>query len=407
MGAAPMRNCKVDRRRLLAAGAGAALAGAGLARPLQAQSESSPSGGHNPFSQPEATFAGPEGLVAVLSCVPLSSMLVLNEGSGVHWYYADLAQQFDAVGVSRDEDGPDDGNEAWLPALMTLATASNAFQFARVPEFTDAVGFNPLGVDQTLLVGDPPNQLTLFRGALDPARLAAAWDIAGYTMMSTSDGTSFWSIGTDGEVDLEHPVQRSVIAAFNNLALEGDILFCAPNRDLLEMALATARGDSRSALESPAFGPALRTLPETTVSAIALRASAVGMSSNLDSIEAGPVDDLIVQSDAEVGSMPPHAGLITAVGAGAVTNEDGAGAGTAMIRIVTGSADAAEQVTKVVEYSWNEGTSLRTTQPYTNLMEITVLDVDGDVAMIDFQQVSTSRVWSDLFFTRDTLPFIQ
>jgi len=46
--------------------------------------------------------AGPEGLVALLSYVPRAT-LDAGEGSGVHWYYADLAQQFDAVGVPRTE----------------------------------------------------------------------------------------------------------------------------------------------------------------------------------------------------------------------------------------------------------------------------------------------------------------
>ncbi len=379
---------------------------AALVRTLQAQSGSAPSGGHNPFAQSGAAAVGPEGLAALLSFVP-QEMLDTGEGSGVHWYYADLAQQFDAVGVPRTEQGPDEENEAWLPALMTLATASGAFQFARSREFTDAIGFNPLGVDQTLLVGDPPAQITLFRGGLVPANLVIAWEFSGYTLMSTSNGTSFWTIGTDGEVDLEHPVQRAVMAAFNNLALVGDILVCAPTRELLEAALAVGEGSIASAAGDPVFGPALRTLPETTVSAIALSAAAVGISSDVDPGEAGPLNDLIAQSNAEVGPMPPYDGLVTAVAAGAVAAEGGGDAGTAMIRIVTSSSEDAEAVTNVVEYRWNEGTSSLTGQPYTDLMEITNLSVEDTVVIIDFEQMETSRVWSNLFLSRDTLPFIQ
>lgn len=351
-------------------------------------------------------MAGPEGLVALLSYVP-QAMLDAGEGSGVHWYYADLAQQFEAVGVPRTEQGPDEENEAWLPALMTLATASSAFQFARNREFTEAIGFNPLGVDQALLVGDPPAQLTLFRGGLVPANLVIAWELSGYTMMSTSNGTTFWTIGIDGELDLEHPVQRAVIAAFNNLALEGNTLLCAPTQELLEAALATGAGDSSSAAQHPVFGASLRALPGTTVSAIALSTAAVGVSSNVDPGEVAPLDDLITRSDAEVGPMPPYDGLLTAVAAGAVATEGGGGAGTAMIRIATGSSEDAEQAAGVVEYRWNEGASLLTGQPYTELMEITNLSVDDTVAMIDFEQMRTSRVWSDFFLSRDTLPFIQ
>ena len=351
-------------------------------------------------------MAGPEGLVALLSYVP-RAMFDAGEGRGVHWYYADLAQQFDAVGVPRTEQGPAEENEAWLSALMTLATASGAYQFASNREFTDAIGFNPLGVDQTLLVGDPPTQLTLFRGGLVPANLVTAWEFSGHTMMSASNGTSFWTIGIDGEVDLEHPVQRAVMAAFNNVTLVGDILICAPTQELLEAALATGAGDTPSAAQHPVFGSSLRTLPETTVSAIALSAAAVGVSSNVDSGEAPPLNDLIVQSDEEVGPMPAYDGLLTAVAAGAVASEGGGGAGTAMIRIVTSSSEDAEQAARVVEYRWNEGMSLVTGEPYPDLMEITDLSVEDTVAQIDFDQVRTSRVWSDLFLSRDTLPFTQ
>jgi len=400
----------LSRRRVLAAGAGALVGSAAQVGALQAQSDAPPSPGHNPFSHavatPDSTVAGPESLVALLSYVP-QAMLDRLDGSGVHWYYADLAQQFDAVGVTRTGEGPDGKNEAWLPALMTLATASNAFQVARLPEFTDAVGFKPLAVDQTLLVGDPPAQLTLFRGGFDAARLEAAWEGAGYTFMSTPDGTSFWSIGTEGEVEIDHPVQRLVFANFNNLTLVGDTLLCAPTRELLEAALATSAGETPSAAAHPVFGASLHTLPEKTVSAMALGAAAVGISSNADPGGAGSLNDLIAQSNAEVGPMPPYDGLLTAVAAGAVTTEDGGAAGTAMIRIVAGSAEDAEQVTNVVEYRWNEGRPLLTSQPYTDLMTITGLSVVDSVAMIDFDLVRSSRVWSDLFLSRDTAPFVQ
>lgn len=85
-------------------------------------------------------------MLALLSCVPLF-VLDAGGGSGVYWYYADLALQFNTQGSARDENGPDEEDENWLPALMTLATTSNAFQVAHLPAFTDAIGFNPLAVD--------------------------------------------------------------------------------------------------------------------------------------------------------------------------------------------------------------------------------------------------------------------
>lgn len=285
-------------------------------------------------------------------------------------------------------------------AQTALATGGSAFEFARLDTFTDAIGFLPLGVDQTLSTGDPPLQLTLFHGGLDRTRLETAWETSGYTPMTARDGTPFWTIGTGGEFGFEHPVQRLVIAAFNNLALLGDILLCAPT------------GEMPSAAADPVFGASLRTLPETTVSAIAVSPAAIGfttditLSASATPEEAARLDDLIAQSDENIAPMPPYAGLIAAVEAGAVANEEGDGAGTAMVRIVTASTEDGERATRVVEYRWNEGRSLSTGQPYVELMEITGLSVDDGIAVIDFEQLWSPRVWSDLIMMGDTLPFM-
>ncbi len=396
---------RVSRRRLLAAGTGAAVGTGVLVRSLLAQADPSPSGGHNPFSQPAPTVAGPERLSTLLAYVP-QSLVASSAESGIHWYYADLAQQFDTLGISRDEDGPDEENEPLLPALMTLATASSAFQYTRLPEFTDAIGFNPLGVDQTLLVGAPPEQLTLFRANFDGSRLESAWQAAGYVRESAPGGQEFWTIGPDGGFEIEHPIQRVVFAAFNNVVLvDDDLLLCAPTRVLLEEALAThERGDGASS--DPFFATSLPTIPGTMVSAMSVSPSGVGFSASTAEEMGGELNELISRSDAAVGPMPRFDGLITAVGAGAVASEDDANAGAAMVRIVTSTPVDAAQVLAVVEYRWTEGTSVRTSQPYTELMEITSMYVDGAVAIIDFQQVRSPSIWRDMIIGRDTLPFI-
>lgn len=393
-------------RRAFTAGAGALMGSLAVAGATQAQSNPRPSQ-PNPFPQagptPESSV-GSERLLELLSFVP-RDMLDRLAASGVHWYYADLAQQFDALGVPRDDDGPDPDHENWLNAQLALMAASNVFQFAMDRELTAAIGFDPLAVDQSLLAGDPPDQLTLFRGAFDRPGLVAAWEGSGYRLMESRAGTSFHSIGTDGEFELTHPIQSRMFAAFNNMTLIGDTLVCAPTLELLEAALAARAGDTSSVVEDAVFGPLVAALPGTAVSAMALTPEAVGIAAPPDPSQGAVADDLISQSDAAVGQMPIYQGLVTAVAAGAVANEAGDGAGTAMIRIMAGSAAEAKAVTDVVAYRWSEGRSLYTNQPYTDLMRITGLSTNGAVAMIDFEQLRSPRVWSDLFFRRDTLPF--
>jgi hypothetical protein len=376
-----------------------------MPRVLTAQSSEPSPRGHHPFPASEPGVAGPQGLVDLLAWVP-QRLIEASAESGVHWYYADLAGQLDSLGIAHDADasGMDDAN--WLPAFTPLAVGSSAFQFARVEEFIDAIGFQPLGIDQTLLVGAPPEQLTLFRATFDASRLESAWEGAGYTRESAADGQSFWTIDTEGEFDIDHPVQRVVFSAFNNLALAGpDLLLCAPTRALLEEALAAADGGAAAAIAEPYFQAALATLPATTVSAVSFSPAGIGFSVGTTEDMAGEYSDLIVQSDAEVGPLPRYSGLVTALGAGAMASEDGGDAGGAMIRMVTSSPADAEQVLAAVEYRWTEGASIRTGQPYTDLMEITNLAVEGNVAAIDFRQVRSPAVWRDMFIARDTLPF--
>ncbi len=404
-----------NRRTMLAGSAALALAGALVMPSANALAQATPSNGHNPFpaSTPAAASAGPAGLLALLECVP-DTMLNRGDGSGVHWYYADIAQQFAALGLHHDERGPAMNDDPWVLGTYALATGSNAFQYALVTDFTDAIGFQPLGVNQTLLVGDPPNQLTLFRRPFDLERLEAAWEATGYLREAATNGATVWTIGKEGEFEITHPVQRVVIAAFNNLALLGDdILACAPTMELLEEAIATFESGDGSAAQDPVLGLTLSTLPDTTVSAVAATPSLFGPPRVQTAEEQEAIDALLDESDADVGSMPEIDGMIVAVNAGAATAdffEDQSmtppdGAGLAMIRLVTISPEDAEQAIEVVEHRWNSMSSLYTQQPFIELMAIESTSVDGNIAEIDFIQLRSPKVWLDLVIMQDLLPF--
>jgi hypothetical protein len=409
-----------DRRSILKSFAVASMGAAIAIGRAGAQDTSEPSQGHMPREATPQAGGGPEPLLALLRCVP-ESMLDAAESAGIAWYYADIAQQFAAMNLAHTANGPAWEDEPWLPATMTLATASSAYTNAFNEDFIGAIGFQPLGVDQTLLAGAPPTQVTLFRGGLDRARLEAAWQQTGYVETAVSDGVTVWSIGEEGEFEIDHPVQRVVFAAFNNLAvLNEGVLACAPTKALLEEVIAVSQTGEGSILDDPVTAAALDTLPATTVSAMGagpLLGGAI-LSPSLDAAAQEALFETLAESDAEVGPMPISMGVVIGVTAGAVAiDEDlddapydapdfSAGEGLALVRLVMRSPGDAEQAVSVVDYRWNTMNSLYTEEPYSELMEIVSTSAEGNVAAIDFAQVRSPTVWRNLLITRDVLPFV-
>jgi hypothetical protein len=403
------------RRDLIGGLAGAVTAGTLSGGSTRAQSEATPSQGHGPIPLPAPTAAGPEGLMALLSCVP-DSMLNREDGTGVHWYYADVAQQFDAVGLQHDSVVGANDDENWVAATYALILASSAFRYVRVEEFTEAIGFQPLGMNQSLLVGDPPTQLTLFRGDLNVTTLESAWEASGYERKTNDSDVVYWTLAETAEFEIHHPVQRVVFAAFNNMAiLDGEILVCAPTTALLDEAIATFESGERSAALEPILGLPLYTLPDTTVSAIAATPDLFGPPRAQTQEQREAFDEQIGESVEAVGAMPTIEGMIAGVLAGAVpadfhaqrgaTPVPDAGQGTAVVRLAMTSAADAAQALVVVEDRWNSMNSIHTNEPYGDLMEIVSTSVDGNVAEIDFRQLRSPNVWQTLVIQQDLLPF--
>jgi hypothetical protein len=395
----------ISRRRLVGTASGLALAAVG-GHANARQSDHiplPPEAKTTPVDQPASQGGGPEPLARLLSFLP-AAMLHADEGYGaIPWYYANIAQQFAALGLHHDADGPDVASGPLIPATQPLYLAANVFRFAFNEELVDAIGFEPLGVDQTVLAGAPPNQLSLFRGEFDTDRMEAAWEASGYERGESSTGVTTWTIGPDGEYELTNPIQSMVLATMNNLALiDGEVIVAAGTMDLLEEALATFVAGEGSAALDPDFGLSLDALPETTVSAMAVR---WGSENRPDPVEGAP-------------EMPSYTALLLGIGAGTVDDdfwsEDGGatpmadqsdGIGVAYARLVMSSAADAETALEVVEERWTTLSSVTNGQPYTDLMEIREMSVDGNIAQIDFTIIWTTSIWVTMLLSRDAIPF--
>jgi hypothetical protein len=414
------RTCvALDRRAILKACAATSLAGAMLVERSGAQSTPDTSQGHAPTEATPESTGGPEALTTLLRHVP-ASLVSLDRGSRPVWYYTDLAQQFAALNLHHDANGPAWDDEPWTPAIVPLAFGSAAFQYVRRESFIDSIGFQPLGMDQALMVGNLPHNLTLFRGGLDPDRLYAAWSATGYEHKASAGGESVWTIGENGEFELGQPVHTEMIAAFNNLALLGDVLLCAPTMAMLEEALAVAQSGEGSLGEDATLAATIATVPATTVSAMAAPplefANTLPPTTDPEVTEA--LESSFADSDAAVGPMPASKGVLFGVTAGAVQVDEGledapfeapdfdAGEGLALVRLAMDTVVDARQAVKVVEYRWNTMNSVLTADPYRELMAIVIASAEGEVATIDFIQTRSPTVWRNVLLMQDLLPFL-
>jgi len=390
----------VSRRRLIGAASGLTLAS--VANTVAARQT-----GHNPIPAestpegvPESDAGGPAPLKKLLSFVP-AAMLTADDAYGaIPWYYADIAQQFTALGLHHDANGPDVDGERWAPATSPLYLAAKVFQFALNEDLVSAIGFQPLGVNQTVLAGVPPDQLSLFHGEFDAGALETAWKASGYERGESASGITTWSIGPDGEYELTNTIQSLVLATMNNLAvIDNEIIVATQTMDRLEEALTTFAASDDSAARDPDFGLSLSALPDTAVSAMAVR---WGSEDRPDPVEGSP-------------TMPPYTALLVGVEAGAggpdvrATPDTGSldpkGFGVAFARLVMASAADAEIALQVVEDRWTTLNSVRTNQPYTELMDIGETSVNDTIAAIDFTMLASPNVWLNMVLSRDAIAF--
>lgn len=401
----------LSRRQAIAGGASLALAGTSLLAPGATARQ-----GHSPArATPEGsdtpTPAGDSPLTTLLRMAP--NALVMAGNGGPYWTYCDFARQFASLGMDRDGAGPELDNVPLATATIALMPGSNAYSYSMVEEFTSAIGFQPLLMGQNLVLGDPPEQVTMFKGDLEPEALIAAWEASGYEPVTTSSGIEAWSSGPEGEFEIDHPVQQFVFAAMNNVAIHDDVLIYTNTLALLNAVLDHLAAGGTSSLADEVWGPVIATVPETVVSAMGLAPVLDWLDPGLDmeQMEAIQADLDAVREVA--GPMPAATAMIVAVDEGAVPIDfewDGlpapADAGTMFVRLGTSTIEDAEQMARVVVARSEALRSAITGAPYSEYIEAERQAAEGSTAVIDFTQLKSPRVWSSMVMSRDVLLFV-
>jgi hypothetical protein len=356
--------------------------------------------------------ADEEGLAPLLDLLALVPLQVSNPvgGQGLLWEYANMAAQFAAVGVDPYNAGADVVDQIALDATFALSHGPTYRMATIQGTSVESLGFDPWRMSQALMAGDSFGQMTLFHGEFDRDRLISAWEAAGYTAVRTPDGHDIWTIGSMGELQGEHPVQRALFSAMNNVTIIGDTLIFTPLQETLQSVFDIEGSSAATALDDPATMGLLHTLPASTVSAIALRTDAIDYpsysSEEVIEAELAPLRD-------EFGPMPALQGMISTVNAGALPlrdeRESGAdlvNAGTACFRIQYESNAAATQAATVFAQRWEELESPIIGERYEALMSLDAIKVDGHVVSADLTQYEYPGLWNELFRNGDILALL-
>lgn len=285
------------------------------------------------------------------------------------------------------------------PELLTWAMM--------LEEFT---GYPISSVRQSMQEGQPPDVVMLVELNTDANSLVPFWESAGYEQRDNEDG-EFWTIGEEAEVDLQHPIQQSMLSRLNNVAIIGDnVLAYSPYSSLIARIMSTANGDSPNRIAE--LESNISNLPEDTVNAWMMDGTMVDFGLMIAPQAMTPeqlarIEDILAESDTAVGPMPVIRTLSVGVTAGAAFKEEFHDSeAREFILLQTDGADMAEQAAEVIAWRYENMESLNTGEPHTELLpnlEIEVLS--GEFVRVSVPLATPRIILSRMIQGRDVLLF--
>ena len=161
--------------------------------------------------------------------------------------YADIAGYCTAAGIEKPGDFDQETVKTWTDIGQRLPINDNLVFLHMALSWDDLAGFNPWDVDQVAVAFDPPEQLRIYHGSFDPARVAdrftGKW---GFTSHSNGEFTVLAT--PDEDLDLENELDRLGLGNLDHVAVSQSLLMASRSEEALESALAVHAGDA------PAFG---------------------------------------------------------------------------------------------------------------------------------------------------------
>lgn len=268
----------------------------------------------------------------------------------------------------------------------------------------DFAGYPLDAVRSVVAFALPPDSGHILRVSIDPNELLEAWKSFGYEERESEYG-QFWTIGEEPSVDISHPVQQSVMAAFNNVAiLSDDTIAYASSAVLLDQIRATGQGDESNSADSLAvLGSGM---PEQSVNALIISGNVLDVRLSAVSLQPNAIEqalESLEQSDEEVGPMPQIRALNTGVTAGASFNRDvhDPNSEEFLLLELSGSDDVTKAI-DVINWRHENLASDINGAPYADLApDLTVAEAGENVVMLSRVLSEPNTVFANMIRNRD------
>jgi hypothetical protein len=335
--------------------------------------------------------------------------------------FADVAAQLDAVRVAPITSLDDPGARDWISATIMLAMPQDPTIHAADPLWRQTFGFDIFQIDQSLVVGEPPNQITIMRGRFDQSEVSSALEQAGYKKVDIG-GIQGYSLYEEPKIDLDSPVSQLALGKMNNAVFlpDGTLVF-AGYLDTIRRVVAVSNGEKPSLADRIDISTLVPAMPRQLASAILAPGAALSLSGALFDPRLSP--EQIKQLDEQIqqtGKMPPIALALLGVTPGGpllsltpgATPVASPAAGTGEnavfdIGLLTLSPEQARTAEQTVVTRVQTLTSMVTQEPYThwfaNAQAAGPSDQPVAVVELSFADNTSTRIWAQLLQRRDLL----
>ena len=337
--------------------------------------------------------------------------------------YANAAAQLEAVGLTMPRDRDDDDWPLYLGATFHLYQSPDLLTRAFDPAWRETFGFDIFQVDQSLLVGEPPNLTTLFRGRFAADDLRAAWRRTGYRTVATEvTGATVASLYEEPEAHLDSPIVQLALTSMNNAAVLPDgTLACSSSLDGVRAVLAVVAGEASLLAEEPGVAALIEEMGSDIASAILVDGTLLRASETIGRlVEGDPQLEAVATRLAAENPMPPVRLALFGVTLGGpvrpfligpdvtpVALAEGHPEARFRIVLLLGSAAAAEAAVGLIEYRLDTGRSLRVDRPLAEFFPASqrrVTAVPGTpIVTVDlgYGEEAPLALWRDMLLARD------
>ena len=278
----------------------------------------------------------------------------------------------------------------------------------------EELGWAPLDVDIAVDVqGQDGLGYYAFIGDFDPDEIEDTvtdednpW--ADELEVEEQNGTEYYTWGDDPtEFDPERISPARRLGQGGNMAvLDGAVLW-AFETDVLEDGIDAATGEEDSLADNDELGALAEAMDEAGAVGAAFSANGhtfddvIAFGEFEDTLTEGVPEDLSDQIEDEIEDVPALAPY-EAFATGVTIGDDGP---QMLVALLHDDEDAAEENVDNLETVIEEGESVRTNAPWSEMVRLDDTEVDGEilVATLDVDLPSQANLWLDILFTRDSL----